>query len=522
MNTPKEILCFERNFEWPWFDLLSVHVLTAVICILCLGPIVSYTHAQVEPPVDELIEGFDDMETGSPPSQEDDLLDGFDDDTPQPDADDDLLEGFEDDDRTRETAEDEIAVLPKEDVSASLGGHVKAAASYNFAHEEPDPGKTDWRGWSRLKTELLLELDVKLQDGWRAFASGKGFYDFVYGLKGSDEYTDEVLDSYEGELEVREAYLQGGITGNLDIKLGRQIVVWGKSDNIRVVDVLNPLDLREPGLTDIEDLRLPVTMTKLDYYWGDFNLSGIAIHEVRFNENPAYGSDFYPLVTPLPPEDVPSNYLENTQFAVALNGIFTGWDLGFYWADIYDPNAHLEVLAPGWPPSLELKHARINMLGSAVNVALGNWLLKAEAAWLDGLKFTTQPDKTYTRLDVLGGVEYSGFTDTTIALEIADQHIFDHEEELEEEPDTRHEDQIQWAARLNRDFMNETLSVTLLLSVYGEKWQNGAFQRLSAEYDITDALLVNGGVVFYQSGDLLIWKEVEENDRLFLEFKYSF
>ena len=66
-------------------------------------------------------------------------------------------------------------------------------------------------------------------------------------------------------------------------------MVWGKSDNLRVTDVLNPLDNREPGLVDIEDLRLPTTMTKLDLYLGDWNLSGMVVHEVRFNKAPALG-----------------------------------------------------------------------------------------------------------------------------------------------------------------------------------------------------------------------------------------
>ena len=60
-------------------------------------------------------------------------------------------------------------------------------------------------------------------------------------------------------------------------------MVWGKSDNIRVTDVLNPLELREPGLVDLEMIRLPVTMTKLDYYIKGLNLSGIVIHEVRYH-----------------------------------------------------------------------------------------------------------------------------------------------------------------------------------------------------------------------------------------------
>ena len=95
------------------------------------------------------------------------------------------------------------------------------------------------------------------------------FYDFAYEIQGRDKFTQEVLDENENELEFDEVWLLGSITDRLDLKAGRQIVVWGKSDNIRVTDVLNPLDLREPGLTDLENLRLPVTMTKLDYFmWG--------------------------------------------------------------------------------------------------------------------------------------------------------------------------------------------------------------------------------------------------------------
>ena len=103
-------------------------------------------------------------------------------------------------------------------------------------------------------------------------------------IDGRDNYTDDVLDDYEKELEFDEVYLQGSVTNDMDLKAGRQIVVWGRSDNIRITDVLNPLDLRWPGLVEIEKLRLPVTMTKLDYYIKGWSLSGIALHEVRYNK----------------------------------------------------------------------------------------------------------------------------------------------------------------------------------------------------------------------------------------------
>jgi hypothetical protein len=456
---------------------------------------------------------------GIPARAGDALLDGFHEERPA--ADDDLLEGFEDSTTAMDNGTQETTPGAGKDAPVRLGGHVKAAASYNFAHEPPAAGETDWRGLSRLKTALLLALDLRPADSWRAFVSGAGDYDFAYGINGRDDYTDAVLDDYESEVELREAYLQGSLSGHIDIKLGRQIVVWGTSDNIRVVDVINPLDLREPGITDIEDLRLPITLTKLDYYWGPFNLSGMAIHEVRFDKNPAFGSDFYPLEVPGPPEDIPESNLRNTQLAASLTGIFSGWDLGFYWADLYNADAHVEI-SPEILPVVRRKHARVKMVGGSTNVALGNWLIKAEAAYFDGLKFTAVPNKRFSSLDVMAGLEYAGFTDTRMTLEIADQHLFDHESVLKEDPDGRKADQLHWVARLDKDLMNDTLTLTLLVSVYGERGQDGAYQRLSAEYEIKDAFTVDGGVTLYQSGDLPAFKTIGDNDRFFLEFKYSF
>ena len=76
---------------------------------------------------------------------------------------------------------------------------------------------------------------------WKGLLSGRTFYDAVYEL--TDEvYTDEVLETYESEAEIGEAWIQGSVTKNLDLKIGRQILVWGKSDNIRVTDILNPIE----------------------------------------------------------------------------------------------------------------------------------------------------------------------------------------------------------------------------------------------------------------------------------------
>ncbi len=101
---------------------------------------------------------------------------------------------------------------------------------------------------------------------------GGAFYDLAYGMKKRETFSEEVLYELEKEVELREVYIEGSPLNSLDIKLGKQIITWGVADSLRVVDVLNPTDEREFGMTDLEDIRLPINMTKIDYYIGNLNM----------------------------------------------------------------------------------------------------------------------------------------------------------------------------------------------------------------------------------------------------------
>lgn len=453
-----------------------------------------------DPAMEDILEGFEEEQpSGNNTTEQAEILEGFDDDTPQ-------------------TSAREHATVQKKS-TLSLDGYFKNSAACRIARKAQDTSEIERRGLSKLRTELQLELELDPAPDWDIFISGRGFYDFAYSIRGRSEFTPEVLDEYESELELKETYISGRITRNLDIKAGRQIVVWGKSDNIRVTDVLNPLDLREPGLTDIENLRLPVVMTRLDYYFGDFSLTGIGIHEIRFNKTPPFGSDFNPMTKSVP-EDKPESIIENTEYALALSGIFSGWDMSLYWADIYDDNARLEAQASAGANTSIQTHHRIQMVGGALNVAVGNWLLKTEAAHFSGLEYFATDDETFSRTDLLAGIEYSGFDETTITLEAVNRHIHDYDSALEKSPDNTDADMFQWVVRYGRDFWNDTLTLTLLASNFGLRGEEGAFQRMTLEYDLTDALSVLGGVIFYQSGDN--FRGVDDNDRLFFDLTYHF
>ncbi|MCG8550734.1 MAG: DUF1302 family protein [Desulfobacterales bacterium] len=424
---------------------------------------------------------------------------------------DELVSGFEGPESGSETPDGSGLTIPK-----GLSGHLKLSGSAAFAHDAPKENQPDHRGITRLVPEIMLEYKRPVFDRWKMFVSGKAFYDLAYTLKGRGDYPDAVLAEYEQELEIREAYIEGSLTGNLDIKIGRQIVVWGKSDNIRVADVINPLDQREPGVTDIEDLRLPAAMTRVDYYTGKWALTGLIIHEAEFNKNPVPGNDFFTSSVRLP-DDAPGSGSSNTQYGLAWQGFFTGWDLSFYWADVYNRTPWVSRD----PDRPALRYSRVKMAGGALAVALGNYLFTAETAYFKGLEFHSTPDEK-DRLDLMVGIEYQGITDTTITLELVNRHLFDFETAMEHDPDRAEEDRLETAFRFSRDFMNETLNFTGLLIAYGDMGDDGAMARFTGEYDVNDNVSVKLGVIFYASGNLKHYDGIGDNDRVFAEIKYGF
>lgn len=441
----------------------------------------------------------------------------------------DLFGGFEPSTKIKpeqpEKIEDDSGFLNK----FEFGGWLGIGSSYNLHSHKPENTSSDWTGLSRLKTELALKLEGHFNDNWKLYVSGNGFYDWSYPINDKAKFTDDVLDNYEDEIELGETWLAGKLTDNLRIKAGRQIQVWGKSDCIRIADVLNPIDLREPGVIDIEDVRLPVSMVRLDYLWRNWNITGSFIPEIRFNKNPEFGHDFYPFAAPIPNEDKPDSEWNNAEYGIAVEGAFSGWGISLYWADIYKDMyidiPHVEVLSISGEtgmPVLASKHSRVQMFGTAANIVVGNFVLKAETAFFDGFEFMNDPHKDYDRLDLMAGVEYYGFTDTTIIFEAANRHLIDFKKQLETYPDSAIEDEFQWVLRLEKNLLNNKLKLILFTTTYGLKGEDGAFQKISAEYELTDAIKVNGGGVFYKSGDLFLFDDIGDNDRAFFEIKYWF
>jgi hypothetical protein len=450
----------------------------------------------------------------------------------------DILTDFEDQ-MTEEQMETGDVALANGDAESQerfmrVSGWLQQRAVYNYDYPDPQPGETDHRGLSSLRAEFAPAVAFRFSNGWKARFSGRLRYEPIFALKGRDDFTPAYLDDSETEAELWDAFIEGSPLQGLSIKVGRQIVVWGTSESLRVTDVLNPLDYREPGMTDIENMRLPLAMTRLDYTWRQLTLSGIAIHEFRPSKIPAFGSDYYISDEPLPPDYEPDDAIENTEYAFSLTAQLTGWDLSLYFADIFADEPYL-IMASGplvarlpfespvlLPPVFENWYSRLTMYGAALTVARRNWLLKSEAAYFQGNRYFSALNAEKDRLNALVGVEYSGFKDTSVSLEYAVQRIFDYDENMALFPQIVEEHENQAALRILRDFRRDTLHVLATVVLMNDHGDDGWLARIQAEYDWTDALsLTLGGIVYGAAADGK-YAAFKDNDRVFALVRYSF
>ena len=118
----------------------------------------------------------------------------------------DVLEAFEDEEPQFEVEaanDDEAATARRWDVSGSL----EMSGSINYRSHRSDTG-TDYKGLQRLRNRLNLQLDIDLPREWMMRLEGWAFYDAAYSLNGRGDYTRQVINDYELDADLGEAWIQ--------------------------------------------------------------------------------------------------------------------------------------------------------------------------------------------------------------------------------------------------------------------------------------------------------------------------
>ncbi len=120
----------------------------------------------------------------------------------------------------------------------------------------------------KSQNRASLEVEWEIARGLELRGLGWLLYDPVRRLVGDDpDFGQRPVDRWQVagtrslEAELRELHLDWRVRlgrARLDLRLGKQQVVWGQSFGLRVLDIVNPQDFREFILDDFDESRIPL------------------------------------------------------------------------------------------------------------------------------------------------------------------------------------------------------------------------------------------------------------------------
>ncbi|MGR8918112.1 MAG: DUF1302 family protein [Gammaproteobacteria bacterium] len=121
--------------------------------------------------------------------------------------------------------------------------------------------------------------------------TGRAWYDSIYELRDSydEAFAGESGENREYETKIREVFVDF-LLPPFSLRLGRQQVVWGETDQFRALDIINPLDLSWHWARESwEDIRIPLWMAR-----GIYDIGKLAFLEESFFEAVWIPADYKP------------------------------------------------------------------------------------------------------------------------------------------------------------------------------------------------------------------------------------
>ena len=115
-------------------------------------------------------------------------------------------------------------------------------------------------------------------------ATWHGELNLIYDAKGvNSDYKGH--RSYTQHDYLRELYVDTS-AADWDLRLGKQQVVWGTADGIKLLDIINPTDFRELNQNTFEDSRIPIWMVNAERNIGERGNIQLILSQVEENKIP--------------------------------------------------------------------------------------------------------------------------------------------------------------------------------------------------------------------------------------------
>jgi hypothetical protein len=283
-----------------------------------------------------------------------------------------------------------------------------------------------------------MEAEAKLTLGeLSAVADLRAWAESAFATNATRYGGQPVIAEQSSEILPRDLYLQYK-SDHLVVRLGNQQVVWGEAFGFYFADIVNPKDLRELGIGDLEQQRLPTPLLNAKLILDDYSLQLVYVPKPYFNKLPSLGSDFAaPFFAAVPPgfaltvnrDRTLPLALDNGEIGARATALVAGVDLSVFWLHYFDRMPSFQVRPTG-PTTLvaDPVYPRVDSLGATATADLSMFLLRLEALYTAGRKLTGPASTGYALLptDQLTGVlglDYTRLEKWRVGLQISESYL---------------------------------------------------------------------------------------------------
>jgi len=408
---------------------------------------------------------------------------------------------------------------------------VRGRLAEAFAYRLHDPGDV-----AKLKTLGWLEGKYTFSETANLRLATRGAYDAVFDA--TDRYPANVEHDQKTELSLREAILTLR-RDDLEVRLGRQQIVWGEAISTFVTDVVNPRDFREFVLPDFSELRIPIWALDVVYRLGPgLTLEAVWTPDTMHNRLPKQGAEFQFARIPFrfsnPVVRLPDNpdqfSLARSEGGARLSVLREGWDVALIYYDQADKSPVLFQRRVPQPPApdvvvLEPRHPRLHVVGATLGKSVGEVVVRAEVAATIGKRYETidllDRDGVIRRdtIDYLVGVDYTFFGSLDTALQVTQKILTGSSTDITR-PGVAGVVTTSVALRVTTGFLDNTLNPTVLVVVGADRGDVRVSPRL--DWLVSGSVTVSVGADVFEGPERTLYGQFDRNDRVTLTTTWRF
>tara|TARA_B100000035_G_scaffold313094_1_gene326010 strand:+ start:1244 stop:2569 length:1326 start_codon:yes stop_codon:yes gene_type:complete len=351
----------------------------------------------------------------------------------------------------RETRTFKIYGTVESEISSALNGEGLQKSEFVFNTEVN----------AKLNENLDLTALVRVRDDFNGLYNSSDNPNSSYA---TTHYQTTIAGSAIGEL--REFYTDFFI-GNTSLRIGKQQVVWGQTDGLKVLDVVNPQSFQEFILDDFESSRIPLWTLNADISLNDnTSLQFLWIPDLTYHELPSPNSLFEfksPLLTLTPSEMArikntqkikPKKMLEDSDMGVRLAIFRDGWDITFNYFYHYDDFPLFDQSGDSQNLNLLTRYKRNQLFGGSLTKAFKNIVLRSEYGY--------STNKYFLSRDVNGIVSFS----ETPEFKVAVAFDYNGDDELFVSGQLLLSDVIESGTQLSRDELETSATLLVRKSLF--------------------------------------------------------